>query len=59
MSAECLDAVNDLGTPTSLAIKFINKKDSHGHTPLQVALNNEHVESAKILISSGAEIDIR
>ena len=41
------------------SLKFINQKDSHGQTPLQIALNNEHVENAKILINSGADIDIK
>ena len=40
------------------AMKFINKKDSHNQTPLQIALNNKHVENAKILINFGADIDI-
>ena len=59
VSATSLSSVDDLGTPTSVAIKFINMRDSRGHTPLQVALNNEHVENAKILIKRGADINIR
>ena len=53
------DRLDDLDASTSTAIKFINKKDSHGQTPLQIALNNENVENAKILISRGASIDIK
>ncbi len=40
------------------SIKFIDTQDSRGHTPLQIALNNEHVENAKILINNRADIDI-
>ena len=41
------------------ARKFINKVDSYGMTPLQIALNKENIKNAQILIGNGADINIR
>lgn len=45
--------------PTDKALSFINKVDANGLTALHIALKNENVKTALILLNAGACCDIQ
>ena len=58
-SPDSVELLSFTDGPVATAREFINKTDSHGMTPLQIALKKENIENAKILIANGANINIR
>ena len=54
-----LDDVDLTDGSEAIARQFINVENSQGLTPLQIALKEEHISNAKILIANGADIAIR